>query len=358
MKVRPVTAVVFVLLDQFTLISLASAVEPLRMANQLSGQELYRWHTASCDGNPVWASDGMPITPDGSIASVPSADIVFVCGGTGIQSTVTRELVKWLRTQARYCRQLGGICTGSWVLAQAALLDGFECSVHWEWLAAMQEAFPRVTVSASLFTLDRDRLTSSGGTAPMDMMLHLIGREHGHELSAAISDMFVYERMRNQQDHQRVPLKHMLGTQQPKLQEIVALMEANLEEPINLDQLAAYVDLSRRQLERMFQKYLHCSPSRYYLRLRLIRARQLLKQTPISIVELAVLCGFVSTPHFSKCYREYFGVPPSDERLVTASEQGVGTKPTRAAMPVPMPMSALDQARGEATFASVKNLKS
>ncbi|WP_338570030.1 GlxA family transcriptional regulator [Pseudomonas canadensis] len=357
MSGRPVSSIVFLLLDQFTLMSLASAVEPLRMANQLSGQELYKWHTAIPDGNPVWASDGVPITPDGSILSVPSADIVIVCGGIGIQGTVTGALVKWLRSQARYAKRLGGICTGSFVLARAGLLDGYECSVHWEWLAAMQEAFPRVTVSSSLFTLDRDRLTSSGGTAPLDMMLHLIGRDHGHELSAAISDMFVYERIRNEQDHQRVPLKHILGTQQPKLQEIVALMEANLEEPINLDELAAYVALSRRQLERMFQKYLHCSPSRYYLRLRLIRARQLLKQTPISIVELTVLCGFVSTPHFSKCYREYFGVPPSDERSVTDSERSIVLKPVMQALPTPAPMNVLEQARGEATFASVKNLK-
>ncbi|MBD8739925.1 GlxA family transcriptional regulator [Pseudomonas fluorescens] len=358
MSGRPVSSIVFLLLDQFTLMSLASAVEPLRMANQLSGQELYKWHTASSDGNPVWASDGVPITPEGSIFSVPPADIVIVCGGIGIQGTVTGELVKWLRGQARYAKRLGGICTGSFVLARAGLLDGYECSVHWEWLAAMQEAFPRVTVSSSLFSLDRDRLTSSGGTAPLDMMLHLIGRDHGHELSAAISDMFVYERIRNEQDHQRVPLKHMLGTQQPKLQEIVALMEANLEEPINLDELAAYVALSRRQLERMFQKYLHCSPSRYYLRLRLIRARQLLKQTPISIVELAVLCGFVSTPHFSKCYREYFGVPPSDERSITDSERATVIKPVMHALPTPVPMNVMEQARGEATFASVKNLKS
>ena len=358
MSVRPVSSLMFLLLDQFTLISLASALEPLRMANQLSGQELYRWHTASVDGNPVWASDGVPITPDGSISSVPPADTVIVCGGTNIQGTVTVELVKWLRSQARYSKRLGGICTGSWVLARAGLLDGFECSVHWEWLAAMQEAFPRVTVSASLFSLDRDRLTSSGGTAPLDMLLHLIGRDHGHELSAAISDMFVHERFRNEQDHQRVPLKHMLGTQQPKLQEIVALMEANLEEPINLDELAAFVDLSRRQLERMFQKYLLCSPSRYYLRLRLIRARQLLKQTPISIVELAVLCGFVSTPHFSKCYREYFGVPPSDERAATDSERSIVVKPIIHRQPVAAPMNPLEQARGESTFASVKRLKS
>ncbi|WP_132780668.1 GlxA family transcriptional regulator [Pseudomonas aeruginosa] len=277
----------FLLLDNFTLISLASAVEPLRMANQLSGRELYRWHTLSLDGRQVWASDGLQITR----------------------------------------------------------------------LAAMQEAFPRVAMSTRLFSIDRNRFTSSGGTAPMDMMLHLIGREHGRELSAAISEMFIYERIRNEQDHQRVPLKHMLGTNQPKLQEIVALMEANLEEPIDLDELAVYVNVSRRQLERLFQKYLHCSPSRYYLKLRLIRARQLLKQTSMSIIEVASVCGFVSTPHFSKCYREYFGIPPRDERQGQPLGQPVVLMPIPqdlALMPNSSALSALSQAQGESTFASVR----
>jgi Transcriptional regulator containing an amidase domain and an AraC-type DNA-binding HTH domain len=327
------------------------------MANQLTGQELYRWHTLSLAGEQVWASDGMPITPNSSIINAPMLDTVIVCGGIGIQSAVTREHVAWLRSQARRSKRIGGVCTGSWALAKAGLLDGFDCSVHWEFLAAMQEAFPRVNLSSSVFTLDRDRFTCSGGTAPMDMMLHLISRDHGHELSAAISEMFVYERIRNEQDHQRVPLKHMLGTHQPKLQEVVALMEANLEEPIDLDDLAKFVDLSRRQLERLFQKYLHASPSKYYLKLRLIRARQLLKQTPISIVELSVVCGFVSTPHFSKCYREYFGIPPSDERLATQTQPQVTSRPVAQALPMARPMSLLDQARDESTFASIKILK-
>jgi transcriptional regulator GlxA family with amidase domain len=357
-KAIPLQTIGFLLLDQFTLISLASAIEPLRMANQLTGQELYRWHTFSLGGERVWASDGMPITPDAAINNAPILDTVIVCGGIGIQSAVTREHITWLRAQARRAKRIGGVCTGSWALAQAGLLDGFDCSVHWEFLAAMQEAFPRVNLSSSLFTLDRDRFTSSGGTAPMDMMLHLISRDHGHELSAAISDMFVYERIRNEQDHQRVPLKHMLGTHQPKLQEIVALMEANLEEPIDLDELANYVGLSRRQLERLFQKYLKSSPSRYYLKLRLIRARQLLKQTSISIVELSVVCGFVSTPHFSKCYRECFGIPPSDERLVAQTQPQVTARAVEQASPSARQVSLLEQARDESTFASIKIVKS
>lgn len=183
------------------------------------------------------------------------------------------------------------------------------------------------------------------------MTLHLIGRDHGRELSTVISEMFVYERIRGEQDRQRVPLKHVVGTHQPKLQEVVALMEANLEEPIDLDTLAEYVDLSRRQLERSFQKYLHCTPSRYYLRLRLIRARQLLKQTSLTIVELAYVCGFVSTPHFSKFYREQFGVPPSSERSGSETSRQQALSPSMI-----KPLTALDQARNESTFASVQRL--
>lgn len=354
----------FLLLDNFTLISLASAIEPLRMANQLAGRELYRWYTLSVDGAPVRASDGLQVTPDASTSMPLALDMAIVCGGVGPSRSVQREHVIWLQGQARQSRRLGAVCTGSWALARAGLLDGYETSAHWECLAAMQEAFPRVALTTRLFSIDRDRATASGGTAPLDMMLNLIGRDHGRELSAGISEMFIYDRVRGEQDQQRVPLKHVLGTTQPKLLEIVALMEANLEEPIGLDELAHYVDVSRRQLERLFQKYLHCSPSRYYLKLRLTRARQLLKQTPMSIIEVASACGFVSTPHFSKCYREYFGIPPRDERLGIA----------RAVMPAPLaPVAkggrslvedaapelvssavlALVQARGEPTYASV-----
>lgn len=218
-------------------------------------------------------------------------------------------------------------------------------------------------MSSQLFTIDRDRATSSGGTAPLDMVLNLIGRDHGCELAASISEMLVYERMRTEQDRQRIPLRHILGTTQPKLLDIVSLMEANLEEPISLDELASYEHISRRQLERLFQKYLHCSPSRYYLKLRLTRARQLLKQTPLPIIEVASACGFVSTPHFSKCYREFFGVPPRDERLgLVADNRGVDEQLLKLLEPgegePDMPVSRADQAltyaRGEPTYASVR----
>lgn len=304
----------FLLQPNFTMLALSSAIEPLRMANQLSGQILYEWTTVSENGGSVTASDGLNISVDCSIADVPQFDILIVCGGVGIKHTVTKTSLNWLTHLARTKVMLGSICTGSYLLAKASLLDGYNCTIHWELLASWQEEFPFINSSNQLYMLDRDRLTCSGGTAPIDMMLQVIGKSHGKELMAAISDMFTHEHIRDDSSLQRIPLQHIVGATQSKLQDVVSLMEANLEEVLGLDELADYVHLSRRQLERLFQKYLHCSPYRYYLQLRLLRARQLLKQTNMSIIEVAIACGFVSTPHFSKCYRNSFKIPPRDER--------------------------------------------
>jgi transcriptional regulator GlxA family with amidase domain len=213
---------------------------------------------------------------------------------------------------------LGGICTGSYLLAKAGLLNGYQNTIHWELLASCLEEFPLVKSCNKLFTFDRNRMSCSGGTAPIDMMLQLISKEYGKKLTTAISDMFSHEHIRDENDQQRIPLQHIVGATQSKLQDVVTLMEANIEEILCLDELAIFVDLSRRQLERLFQKYLNCSPHRYYLQLRLGKARQLLKQTNMSIIEIAIACGFVSTPHFSKCYRNSFSIPPRDERNVLA----------------------------------------
>jgi len=355
----------FLLLDNFTMLALASAVEPLRMANQLSGRELYNWCTISEEGTPIMASDGIRITPDSSMQLAVGLDTLIVVGGVNITQSYSRRQVTWLQSLARKHVLLGGVCTGPYLLAEAGLLDGYDCSAHWECIASLQEAYPKVRCTNHLFVIDRDRMTSSGGTVPMDMMLNMIKRDFGYQLTAGISEMFICDRVRNESDYQRIPLRHVLGTTQPKLLEAVALMESNIEEAIELDDLASYVDLSRRQLERLFQKYLQCSPSKYYLKLRLFRARQLLKQTSMSIIEIAAACGFVSTPHFSKCYREHIGIPPREERtgmrthrqdqaaavLVTTALPGLNrAAPTVAAG---LSMHALSNAQFEPTYGSV-----
>ncbi len=312
----------FLLIDNFTLISFASAIDPLRMANQLSSQELYQWVVISEDGKPVISSDGIKISADSDIRKDAQLDTLIVVGGLDITHSYTKAQLNWLKQLDRNSIQLGAVCTGAYVLAAAGLLDNREFSAHWECIPSISENFPKAKHNNHLYSLSKDRLTSSGGIVPLDMMLALVHQQYGSQLVVAISDMFICDRIRGETDYQRVPMRHSLVNTQPKLVELVSLMESNLEEPIGLDELASYVSISRRQLERLFQKYLNCTPSRYYLKLRLMRARQLLKQTSLSIIEIATACGFVSTPHFSKCYRDYMGMPPRDERLNTQTRLG------------------------------------
>lgn len=307
----------FLLLVNFTLISLSSAIEPLRMANRIRGKDDYTWKTISKTGEPVAASDGLRVNVDVGIddeESMNNVDVVIVCGGIRVEENSSKHLSKWLKTVNQKGIALGAICTGSYILAEAGLLDGYRCSIHWENMAAMIDLFPNVSVSRSVFTIDRNRYTSSGGTTPVDMMLHIISAQCGAEVSAGVAEQFIYERIRRSDDQQRIPLKHVIGHQSGKLVVAVELMEANIKEPISQEDLASYVGLSRRQLQRLFQRYLMCAPSRYYLQLRLQRARELLRQTSMSLVEISALTGFVSTSHFSKSYKAFYGHSPSAER--------------------------------------------
>ncbi|MEJ2044036.1 MAG: GlxA family transcriptional regulator [Reinekea sp.] len=304
----------FLLLDNFTMLALGSAIDPIRMANQLTSQQLYEWITFSQDGAPVTSSDGLAISVDHNLSEIPVLDTIIVVGGIDITNSYTNSQLFWLKKLCNNGVQVGGICTGAYVLAAAGLMDNRECSVHWECAASLQETYPKVVNNNHLYTITKDRMTSSGGIAPLDMMLSMIQKQHGSKLAAAISDMFSHDKVRTSDDYQRVPMRPNMAIAQPKLIELITLMENNLEEPINLNELAAYINISRRQLERLFQKYFNCTPSRYYMRLRLERARQLLKQTSMPIIEIATACGFVSTPHFSKCYSDYTGNPPRDER--------------------------------------------
>jgi len=296
------------------MIALSSVIEPLRMANQLSGQPLYEWINLTADGQPVTASNGLQILPVTPIEHAGRLDLLFVCGGMEVRMASGKSIINWLRRLAHRHVALGGICTGSYILAMAGLLDGYRATIHWEHIAGLREEYPRIIPTDDLFVMDRDRYTSSGGIAPLDMMLTLISQQQGIDLAAAISEEFVHDRIRTVDDHQREPLKLRIGLGQPKLIEAVSLMEANLEEPIPLDDLARYVDVSRRQLERLFKKYLNSVPTRYYLNLRLTRARQLLLQTDLNIAHIALTCGFISAAHFSKCYREFYRRAPSHER--------------------------------------------
>jgi transcriptional regulator GlxA family with amidase domain len=310
-----------VLVPRFSLISFTSMVEAMRLANRMSGSELYRWRFLSADGRPVRSSSGLAVEADGDLCSANDIDCAVVCGGLDVQGVDDRQIVSWLRRAARRGIDIGAMCTGSYVLARAGLLDGHRCTIHWENLAGFHEDFPEVEVTAELFEIDRQRFTCSGGTAAIDMMLNVISRQHGHDLAAAVADQLMHERIRDEHDHQRMSLPARLGVRHPKLLSVIEEMEQNLEEPMTRGQLAARAGLSTRQLERLFRKYLNRSPARYYLELRLNKARLLLVQTNMSVIDVALACGFVSASHFSKCYRDFFGRTPRKERSVPAGRE-------------------------------------
>ncbi len=306
----------FLLVPDFSLIAFTAAVETLRLANRTSGQELYRWRMFTSDGQPVRCSSGIVLTPEGDLDAAERLQTVMVCSGVNVHRQEDKHLFSWLRRMDRRGADIGAICTGSDILARAGLLDGYRCTIHWENLAAFSERYPDIEATMELFEIDRNRFTCSGGTAAIDLVMNLISRQYGHELAASVADQFMHERIRDQHDQQRASLPARLGVRHPKLLAVIKLMENNLEEPLSRAELATAAGLSTRQLERLFRKYLNRSPARYYLELRLNKARLLLLQTNMSVIDVALACGFVSASHFSKCYRDFFGRTPRKERGV------------------------------------------
>ncbi len=250
----------------------------------------------------------------GSVDDGAALDLLLVCAGTRDAGAGDATLAKWLRGLARRGTSVGGISLGAYVLARAGLLDGRRCALHWESLAAFAEEFPRIRTTTDIFVVDGNRRTCSGGTAALDMMLHLITERDGRALANGVSEQFIHPRIRGTQDPQRMAVQNRLGVANEKLIAAIGMMETANEEPRPVHEIAADVGLSPRQLERLFAKYLRASPGRYYLKVRLDRARAMLLQTTKPILDVAVACGFASASHFSRCYRTVYGHRPSDER--------------------------------------------
>jgi transcriptional regulator GlxA family with amidase domain len=312
---------VFFLVPEFTLLPFSAAVETLRIANRMLGYRAYEWRLCSADGEKVTCSAGIGMEVDTSIAQERKylgdekrPNMVLVCSGIDVEAYDNRSVNAWLRETHNRGVALGSLCTGAHILAQAGLLEGRRCAIHWENLPGFAEAFPQAEVYADLYEIDGNIYTCAGGTASLDMMLTLIGEDFGENLVSRICEQQLTDRVRSPHDRQRLPLRARLGVQNAKVLSIIELMESHLAEPLSLVEIAEEADLSRRQVERLFRQEMGRSPARYYLEIRLDRARHLLVQSALPVVEVAVACGFVSASHFSKCYREVYGRSPQQER--------------------------------------------
>lgn len=306
----------FLLVPTFSMMAFVSAVEPLRVANRLGERTLFAWEIVTPDGRPAQASNEMSLVAARAVADAPTYPLAIVCAGFEPLRHASPAIDRWLRRHDRAGVPLGAMDTGAFLLAGAHLLDGHRATVHWESLESFREQFPSVETEGGLFVIDGNRFTCAGGTAALDMMLHLIARWHGHRLATAVSEQFIHARIRHPEDAQRMAARDRQGIAHHGLARALELMEQRIEEPIAPAAIAEAAGMSLRHLERMFESQFQCSPREYYLHLRLQKARSLLQYTALPVVEVGLACGFASPAHFSRSYRRWARKSPSEERAM------------------------------------------
>lgn len=304
----------FLLFPQFAMLSFSSVIEPLRIANRLSGKPLYRWYLMTLDDRELEASNNLPFSPTLPMAKWNELDALILVAGLGTNFIVDERLFQWLRHVGRSGRLLGSTSTGSLLLAKAGLLDRKHCTIHWENQTSLQEEYPNTIVSNELFEIDQNIMTCSGGTAGLDMMLSLIERQHGSELARQIAEQCIHPNIRSAHEKQRMNLEARLGVHNPTVISAIKVMESHIEDPLSCESISMLVDVSHRQMQRLFKQYFGVTPAVYYLNLRLDHGDRLLTYTSMAIIDIATATGFSSTSHFSKCYRKRFGISPKQRR--------------------------------------------
>ena len=304
----------FVLLPKLTMLAFSAALEPLRIANQLSQKALYEWYTVTPDGSPVTCSNGVTITPDMAMGDVGKGVTVFICAGVEPQKSVSSDVTAWIRRHARMGVRMGGICTGAFALAQAGIIGKNRFTLHWENQPGFSESYPDLVPTQNLYEIEDRLITCGGGNAATDMMLDLIEADHGSQMALVVADMCIHKRSNDRQAPQKSSLSVAIGSRNQKLLHAIQLMTQTVEDPLPLLDLCDTLDISRRQLERLFKKYTHQSPTQFYYGLRLERAHALLNETNMTITEIAAATGFNSTSHLARQFRGKYGVSPNSFR--------------------------------------------
>ncbi|MCP5086284.1 MAG: GlxA family transcriptional regulator [Rhodobacteraceae bacterium] len=305
---------IFLLLDQFSMVPFASALDALRIANRYTREPTFSWKLAGEGGETAICSNGTQIILDVGLEEISRGDTILVCGGLEVNKASTKPVLNWLRREARKGVSIGGLCTGAYTMAKAGLLDGKKCTIHWENYDSFLEEFDKADLSKSVYVIDGNRYTSAGGTSSLDLLLTLIATLREEDMANWVADQLLHTNIRTERDEQRLSIPTRIGVRHPKLSTVIQMMEANIEEPVSPSILARDVGMSTRQLERLFSRYLNRSPKRYYMELRLQKARNLLMQTEMSVINVALACGFASPSHFSKCYRTQYDTTPYRER--------------------------------------------
>ena len=301
----------FFLLPGFTLSAFSNALDPFRIANQLSQKPLYHWQIFSQDGAPAASSSGVAVLVDGALQSLDRDTTLFVCSGTMGQAEPSRHTLALLARHHRFGGKVGGICTGADALARAGLLKDRTFTLHWENQPSFIERFPDLLPSTRKFEIDRRVLTCGGGAAATDLALKLIEQDHGLKFASVVCDMCLHRVSLGADLPQRASLASRLQTRNPTLIRILKWMSEHIEDPLGLDDLSGRAGISRRQIERLFTTILNTTPAKYYQNLRLDHARSLLSETDLALLDVAIACGFSTRSHFARAFRAKFGCQPS-----------------------------------------------
>lgn len=300
----------FLLLPKTTMLAVAAAIEPLRIANQITERELFTWYTLTEDGGPITCSNGMRITPDGDLLGIAGEARCFVCAGVEPERSASEAVLAWMRRQARFGRRFGGICTGAFALARAGLIGQRRFTLHWENQDGFREHFPELAPTNRLYEQDGELITCGGGNAAIDMMLSLVEARHGPRLAAMVADMCLHMRASDPRAAQTTGHAAAIGSRNRNLIAAIELMEREIEEPLGMEEICAELNISRRQLERLFLRHLGETPMAHYLGLRLARALGYLRETAMSTAEVAAATGFSSSNHFARRFKERYGKTP------------------------------------------------
>ncbi len=311
-------SIAIVLIEDFALMSFAAVTEPLRAANLLIGEPVYDvacFAAGRATARTVRSSSGASV-PAGSLADAAGPfDFVFaVAGGdpVGYRDDLTFQ---WLRRQARHGRTIGGVSGGPALLANAGVMENRRMTVHWEHAAALAERHPGLLLERTLYVVDRDRITCAGGTAPLDMMHALIAEHHGPQFARRVSDWFMHTEVRPAGGPQRAGLAQRYGTNRSAVLAAIEAMENHIADPLALADLAQLAGVGVRQLNRQFSAGLGRSACAVYRDLRLDKSRELLRQTDLPVLEIAIATGFSGAAHFATAFRKRFGLAPSRYRL-------------------------------------------
>jgi transcriptional regulator GlxA family with amidase domain len=296
------------------MMSVAATLDPMRAANRIAGNDVFKWKLLTLDGRPVTLTCGLPISPDAKFGDAVSDDVLIIIAGFDSEIHARRDTVTKLVKLAPVFKAIGSVEAGSLLMARAGLLNGHRATTHWEDLEDFAGNYPKIDVIPDRYVVDGRYFTSGGASPTIDMMLHLIRTRKGMTLAMEVASAFIYEDTQTATNAQNFVSVGRLGISEPKIAAAIKIMQNQLDEPVPIEQIARSVKISVRGLEMLFGRALQTSPGKFYRHMRLQASRRMIIDTRLSIQQIAVRTGFGSSSAFSRAFKLHFGESPIQMR--------------------------------------------